>query len=195
MSSSPTDLVAAPASTGTLVDVLMPAMGTSVVEGTIVDWRVEVGGTIAADEPICEISTDKVDSECPSPASGVLAEILVTTGETVEVGTVLGRIATGDGAAATAPASPDGNADAETGGGVGIPTFGDAARTAPPPPLTPGPSTATPEEPRRRTTATEPRRPPAAASSCGPRRRSPSGSPRSTGSTSPASAAAAATAA
>lgn len=127
MSSSPTDLVAAPASTGTLVDVLMPAMGTSVVEGTIVDWRVEVGGTIAADEPICEISTDKVDSECPSPASGVLAEILVTTGETVEVGTVLGRIATGDGAAATAPASPDGNADAETGGGVGIPTFGDAA--------------------------------------------------------------------
>jgi pyruvate/2-oxoglutarate dehydrogenase complex dihydrolipoamide acyltransferase (E2) component len=72
----------------------MPQMGTSVVEGTVVAWSAEVGQPIAADQVVCEISTDKIDSEVPALASGTLAEIVVQVGETVDVGTVLGRIAT-----------------------------------------------------------------------------------------------------
>ncbi|HUE28481.1 MAG TPA: dihydrolipoamide acetyltransferase family protein [Solirubrobacteraceae bacterium] len=90
----------------TLVDVTMPQMGVSVAEGTIVAWRVEVGDRIAADETICEISTDKIDTEVPAPATGVVAEILIPVESTVEVGTVLARIATGSGAEAPAPTPP-----------------------------------------------------------------------------------------
>jgi pyruvate/2-oxoglutarate dehydrogenase complex dihydrolipoamide acyltransferase (E2) component len=68
-------------------------MGVSVVEGTVVAWRVAVGDPIKAEETICEISTDKIDTEVPSPASGTVAEILVALEETVEVGVVLARIA------------------------------------------------------------------------------------------------------
>jgi pyruvate/2-oxoglutarate dehydrogenase complex dihydrolipoamide acyltransferase (E2) component len=94
--------------TETLVDVTMPQMGVSVAEGTIVAWRIAVGDAIEAEQTIVEISTDKIDSEVPAPVSGVLAEILVEPDQTVEVGTVLGRIATGDGAApASAPAAPE----------------------------------------------------------------------------------------
>jgi pyruvate/2-oxoglutarate dehydrogenase complex dihydrolipoamide acyltransferase (E2) component len=92
-----------------LVDVLMPQMGTSVVEGTVLAWSVDVGQPVEADQVICEISTDKVDSECPSPVSGTLAEIVVAVGETVDVGAVIGRIAT-TGAVPTngaAPPSPE----------------------------------------------------------------------------------------
>jgi pyruvate/2-oxoglutarate dehydrogenase complex dihydrolipoamide acyltransferase (E2) component len=84
VSSSPTD---------TLVDVLLPAMGTSITEGTLIGWSKAVGDPVAVDETICEVSTDKVDTECPSPAAGVVAEILVAVGETVEVGTVIARLA------------------------------------------------------------------------------------------------------
>ena len=70
----------------------MPQMGVSVSEGTITKWNKQVGDTIEADETLLEISTDKVDTEVPSPASGVVSEILVQEGETVEVGTVLARI-------------------------------------------------------------------------------------------------------
>ncbi len=84
-------------SAATLVDVTMPQMGVSVAEGTIVAWRVEVGDRIAADATICEISTDKIDTEVPAPVSGIVAEILVPVETTVEVGTVLARIAAGDG--------------------------------------------------------------------------------------------------
>ena len=77
-----------------LVDVLMPAMGTSITEATVVGWRKQIGDQIAADETICEISSDKVDTECPAPASGTLVEIVVAPGETVDVGTVIARIAT-----------------------------------------------------------------------------------------------------
>ena len=108
MSSSPTDV---------LVDVTMPQMGVSVAEGTVVAWRVEPGDRIEAEATICEISTDKIDTEVPAPATGVVAEILVPIGETVDVGTVLARIAVGGNgtapAAAPAPApapSPDGGA-------------------------------------------------------------------------------------
>ena len=87
--------------TGTAVDVIMPQMGVSVSEGTITRWAKQVGETVEADETLLEISTDKVDTEVPSPASGVVSEILVQEGETVEVGTVLARI--GGEAAAPAP--------------------------------------------------------------------------------------------
>ena len=72
--------------TGTLVDVVMPQMGVSVSEGTITKWLKAEGETIEADETLLEISTDKVDTEVPSPATGVVAQILVQEGETVEVG-------------------------------------------------------------------------------------------------------------
>ncbi|MGZ4324900.1 MAG: biotin/lipoyl-containing protein, partial [Solirubrobacteraceae bacterium] len=94
-----------------LVDVTMPQMGVSVAEGTVVGWRVEVGDRIGADQPICDISTDKIDTEVPAPVEGVVAEILVAVDETVTVGTVLARIAVGSGsvagdAPASAPSAP-----------------------------------------------------------------------------------------
>ena len=70
----------------------MPQMGVSVAEGTIVEWRKRVGDWVEADEPIVEISTDKVETEIPSPASGRVAEILVEPGTTVDVGAVLCRL-------------------------------------------------------------------------------------------------------
>ena len=85
----------------------MPQMGVSVAEGTIVAWPVSVGEPIAADAAVCEISTDKIDVEVPSPVTGVVAEILVDVGETVDVGTVLARIATGDAAVCGVPASAE----------------------------------------------------------------------------------------
>ena len=92
VSSSPTE-------TARLIDVTMPQMGVSVAEGTVVAWRLRVGDTVLADQTICEISTDKIDIEVPSPAGGVVAEILVEVGRTVPVGTVLARIASGEAAA------------------------------------------------------------------------------------------------
>jgi 2-oxoglutarate dehydrogenase E2 component (dihydrolipoamide succinyltransferase) len=81
--------------TGTAVDVVMPQMGVSVSEGTVTKWLKNVGDTVNADEPLLEISTDKVDTEVPSPGSGVLQEILVHEGETVAVGTLVGRVGGG----------------------------------------------------------------------------------------------------
>jgi pyruvate dehydrogenase E2 component (dihydrolipoamide acetyltransferase) len=92
-------------SSTTAVDVVMPQMGVSVSEGTITKWNKQVGDHVDADETLLEISTDKVDTEVPSPASGVVTEILVPEGETVEVGTVLARIG-GAGAAAASPPEP-----------------------------------------------------------------------------------------
>ena len=81
----------------------MPQMGESIAEGTVSRWMKKVGDAVKRDEPIFEISTDKVDAEIPAPAAGVLAEILVQEGQTVEVGTVLGFIETEKSAAASAP--------------------------------------------------------------------------------------------
>ena len=92
-------------SSTTAVDVVMPQMGVSVSEGTITKWNKQVGDRIEADETLLEISTDKVDTEVPSPGSGIVTEILVPEGETVEVGTVLARIG-GEGAAAAPPPEP-----------------------------------------------------------------------------------------
>src|SRR5271166_3139221 len=83
------------------VDVVTPAAGESVSEGTILEWHVKVGDPIKLDETIVEISTDKVDIELPSPATGIVSEILIEEGETVTVGQVIARIAQ-DGAAAPA---------------------------------------------------------------------------------------------
>jgi 2-oxoglutarate dehydrogenase E2 component (dihydrolipoamide succinyltransferase) len=79
----------------TLVEVTMPQMGVSVAEGTIVEWRKRPGDWVEADETICEITTDKVDTEIPSPASGRVVRILVEANETVAVGTVLAELDTG----------------------------------------------------------------------------------------------------
>ncbi|MFQ5811331.1 MAG: biotin/lipoyl-containing protein, partial [Armatimonadota bacterium] len=81
------------------VDVIMPQMGESIAEGTVSRWLKSVGDAVKRDEAILEISTDKVDAEIPSPAAGVLAEIKVEEGQTVEVQTVIAVIET-DGAAA-----------------------------------------------------------------------------------------------
>jgi pyruvate/2-oxoglutarate dehydrogenase complex dihydrolipoamide acyltransferase (E2) component len=76
------------------VDVVMPQMGVSVSEGTIVEWRKQVGDWVEYEEPIVDISTDKIDTEVPSPAAGRVAEIIVEPGATVDVGTVLARLST-----------------------------------------------------------------------------------------------------
>ena len=92
-------------STGTQVEVVMPQMGVSVAEGTITRWLKQPGDNIALDEPLLEISTDKVDTEVPSPGEGILVEVRVQEGETVEVGTVLAVIGPA-GAATVEPESP-----------------------------------------------------------------------------------------
>ena len=94
------------ATTGTAVDVVMPQMGVSVSEGTITKWLKSEGEAIAADESLLEISTDKVDTEVPSPASGVLQQILAQEGETVAVGTKIAVIAP-EGAEVEAEAPPE----------------------------------------------------------------------------------------
>src|SRR5712691_9084382 len=94
--------------TSTAIDVVMPQMGVSVFEGTITKWLKNEGDPVAADESLLEISTDKVDTEVPSPGTGVLAQILVNEGETVEVGTKLAVISPdGVEVAAPEPAAPE----------------------------------------------------------------------------------------
>ena len=89
-----------------MTDVVMPQMGESIVEGTLTRWLKKVGDKVERDEPLFEISTDKVDTEIPSPAAGVLSEVLVQEGNTVAINTTVGRI--GDGAGASAPAAQPG---------------------------------------------------------------------------------------
>jgi len=130
--------------TETAVDVVMPQMGVSVSEGTITRWLKQEGEHVEADEPLLEISTDKVDTEVPSPASGTLTQILVQEGQTVDVGTKLGQI--GGSAAAEAPApaaepepAPDAPPTAEAA------AVADAASPAETPaPTAPEPSAAPP---------------------------------------------------
>jgi 2-oxoglutarate dehydrogenase E2 component (dihydrolipoamide succinyltransferase) len=90
------------------IDVIMPQMGESIAEGTLSKWLKKVGDAVKRDEPIFEISTDKVDAEIPAPSAGVLAEILVQEGQTVAIQTVVARIETDAsvGASAPAPAAP-----------------------------------------------------------------------------------------
>src|SRR5712675_2714373 len=89
-----------------MIDVVMPQMGESIVEGTLTKWLKKAGDHVERDEPLFEISTDKVDTEIPSPAAGTLSEILVEEGKTVGINTVVARIDEGGGAAAPAEAKP-----------------------------------------------------------------------------------------
>src|ERR1700730_6775779 len=91
-----------------IIEVVTPAAGESVTEGTILEWHVKVGDFIKADDTIVEISTDKVDLELPSPASGTVTEIVVEEGETVRVGKVSARMA-------AQPAPADGGSTAGDG--------------------------------------------------------------------------------
>src|SRR5919109_3669166 len=102
--------------TGTAVDVVMPQMGVSVSEGTITKWLKSEGDSIEADEALLEISTDKVDTEVPSPAEGILRQIIVPEGETVAVGTKIAVIAP-EGAPAEGPAEAP--PEPATAGGAG----------------------------------------------------------------------------
>jgi pyruvate dehydrogenase E2 component (dihydrolipoamide acetyltransferase) len=88
------------------IDVIMPQMGESITEGTMSRWIKNVGDAVKRDEPIFEISTDKVDAEIPAPNAGVIAEVLVTEGQTVAVGTIVARIETDAAAAAASPPAP-----------------------------------------------------------------------------------------
>src|SRR3954451_3777489 len=117
VSSSPTST--------TTVDVTMPQMGVSVAEGTIADWKKKPGDWIERDETIVEISTDKIETEIPSPAAGRVTEILVEVGVTVPVGEVLARIDTGS-KPGQAHASEDASDD-----GAGMGGGGDAEAPAP----------------------------------------------------------------
>ncbi|TFG42680.1 MAG: 2-oxoglutarate dehydrogenase, E2 component, dihydrolipoamide succinyltransferase, partial [Gemmatimonadales bacterium] len=148
------------------IDVIMPQMGESIAEGTLSRWMKKVGDAVKRDEPIFEISTDKVDAEIPAPQAGVLVEILVQEGETVAIQTVVARLETDASAAAAAPAPvaaapapaaatpapaiPAAPAPAPT---APTPAAGAAAAPVPasPPPASTGPETAD-ERLRRKST-------------------------------------------
>ena len=128
-----------------LIDVVMPQLGESVVEGVVVKWLVEVGELIAKDQPLLEISTDKVDAEIPSPSAGRVTQILVKPGETVPILAVLAKIET-DPAASAPPPEPAPKWDEETEGFPGhmarkteppIPAPPRVEPSAPPPPPPP----------------------------------------------------------
>ncbi|MFJ5078959.1 2-oxoglutarate dehydrogenase, E2 component, dihydrolipoamide succinyltransferase [Streptomyces sp. NPDC088553] len=130
---------AAPAGGATGTDVVLPALGESVTEGTVTRWLKSVGETVEADEPLLEVSTDKVDTEIPAPASGVLLEIVVAEDETAEVGAKLAVI----GAAGAAPAAPAAPAPAAP---AAAPAPAAAAPAAPAP-AAPAPAPAAPAAP------------------------------------------------
>src|ERR1700741_4222775 len=92
--------------TGT-VQVVMPAMGDSVAEGTVLEWHKQEGDSVAADETIVEISTDKVDAEVPSPVAGTVVKRHVAEGDTVAVGGLLAEVATDGGSPPNGPPAPD----------------------------------------------------------------------------------------
>lgn len=105
----------------TRVDVKLPQLGETVAEGTVTSWLASVGDEVEEDEPLCEVSTDKVNTEIPSPASGEVVELLAEEGETVEVGVVVARIAV------AGPEDAAAGADAAAGGGGGADDGGEAA--------------------------------------------------------------------
>jgi 2-oxoglutarate dehydrogenase E2 component (dihydrolipoamide succinyltransferase) len=106
---------------GARTEVVMPKMGESVMEGTVLEWKKAIGDEVEQDETLLEISTDKVDSEVPSPEAGTLLEILVEEGETVEVGTPIAVIGSGEAAPAGAPAPSPGTSASGDGAQGGAP--------------------------------------------------------------------------
>ena len=95
-----------------MTSIQMPQLGETIIEGTILKWLKAEGETVERDEPLFEISTDKVDTEVPSPVAGTVTKILVGEGETVPVGTELAEVSTGDGAGEAAGEAPAAAADA-----------------------------------------------------------------------------------
>ena len=140
----------------------MPQMGESIAEGTMSRWLKKVGDAVKRDEPIFEISTDKVDAEIPSPTSGVLAEVLVTEGQTVPVQTIVARIETEAGAVAATPAAA---APAPAAASSGAPVAGGPGSSGAPPPKSE--STAKSPAASHPTTAVTPAAPQAPARSPG----------------------------
>ena len=140
--SSPRHLFAELHGKGTMpTEVVMPQMGESIFEGTITKWLKKPGDKVQRDEPLFEISTDKVDAEIPAPASGILQEIKVSEGNTVQVNTVVGVIGEGNGAAAPAPAK------------AAAPAPAPAKKEAPaPPPAAAAPAASVPASVRKMTT-------------------------------------------
>jgi len=122
-------------------NVQMPALGESVTEGTVTRWLKSVGDTVAVDEPLLEVSTDKVDTEIPSPVAGVLEQILVQEDETVEVGTDLAVIGDGSGGGSAAPAPAETAAEAPA-----APAEPAPAPAAPEAPAAPAPTASAPAE-------------------------------------------------
>jgi 2-oxoglutarate dehydrogenase E2 component (dihydrolipoamide succinyltransferase) len=120
-----------------MADITMPQLGETVTEGTITKWMKKVGDAVAEDEVLFEVSTDKVDSEVPSPASGYLAEILVQEGETVDVGVKLAVISDG----------PSGNGGAPAPAAEAAPPAAAAPSAGPAPAAAPAPEAPTPSEP------------------------------------------------
>ncbi len=123
-------------STGEIVDIVTPAGGESVTEGTILEWAVKVGDVVADGDTVVEISTDKVDMELPAPGPGTITEILVAEGETVTVGQVIARMQSGPaqpgGPAASAPAASNGSPATETSSNGGSATaIPDGTRVSP----------------------------------------------------------------
>lgn len=126
-------------------DVTLPALGESVTEGTVTRWLKKVGDAVAVDEPIVEISTDKVDTEIPSPIAGIIEEILVAEDETVEVGAVLVRIGSGSPSSApTAPPAAEPTVAAVAEIPVAAPVAEPVAVTPPPAPPVIAPAVVTP---------------------------------------------------
>lgn len=120
-----------PAGTSSTTDVVLPQLGVSVAEGTILKWLVAPGDEVRADDPLCEVDTDKIVTDIPAPAAGTMAEIVVPAGVTVEVGAVLARIAT------TSAAHAD-----RAGGGEDARARGESRVCARPEPTGPARSTA-----------------------------------------------------
>ncbi len=115
------------------IDVIMPQMGESIAEGTVIRWMKKVGDAVERDEPLFEISTDKVDAEIPSPAAGTLSEVLVAEGETVPVNAVVARLA-GAGEASAAPPkqeqAPEGDPNAAEQSSADLSTRNEVAQEA-----------------------------------------------------------------
>jgi pyruvate dehydrogenase E2 component (dihydrolipoamide acetyltransferase) len=146
------------------VDVTMPQLGETVTEGTITKWFKQVGETIKADEPLFEVSTDKVDSEVPAPTSGVVSEILVPEGETVAVGVRLAVIGDAAASGTAAPAAASGTAAPAAAAPAAQPTEAPTveAPSAPsPPPAAPPPVVPPPVAPAPPPAPVAPPRPPA----------------------------------
>ncbi len=125
-----------------MAEITLPQLGETVTEGTITRWFKKVGDTIAADEPLFEVSTDKVDTEVPSPIAGVLTEIRVAEGETVAVGTVIAVVGGAGAAPAPTPAPVAAPAPAPTPAPVATPAPAPTPAPTPAPVVTPAPAPA-----------------------------------------------------